>query len=232
MTLRRKTILIMTLTLLGLILLLYMVFRMIMLDSYSSLEQQVTLRDLDRARNSLQNDIDALGHSIHDWSSWDDTYQFVQDENSGFINDNLTDSTFWSLNIGLMLFVDADNKIVYGKAVDLDPNWQDILLPTFEDYVRSDSRFLRLTTGTATSGLLVVDGEPMMIASRSIMRSDDSGPAAGTLIWVRHLGAQELADLSETLKLSLDLHALSDLELPDDFRREQRVLTPASSQDV
>ena len=208
MTLRRKTILIMTVTLLGLVLLLYLVFRMIMLDSYSSLEQHITLRNLDRARNSLQNEIDALGRSIHDWSSWDDTYQFAQDDNSDFAAVNLTDNTFWSLNINLMLFVNADNEIVYGKAVDLDPNWQNMLLPTFEDYVRSDARFLRLTTATATHGLIVVGGEPLMIASRPILHNDDSGPAGGTLIWARHLGMQELANLSESLKLSLDLRSL------------------------
>jgi PAS domain S-box-containing protein len=233
MTLRRKTILIMTFTLLGLVLLLYLVFRMIMIDSYSSLEHQVTLRDLDRARNSLQNEIATLGRSIHDWSSWDTIYNELQsDTPRELLMDNLGDSTFWSLNINLMLFVDADNKIVYGKAVDLDPNWQNMLLSTFEDYVRDDGRFLRLTTGTTTNGLVVVGGEPMMIASRPILRSDDSGPAAGTLVWARHLGTQELADLSETLKLSLDLHGLSDPELPDDFRREQRALTPASNQEV
>ncbi|MEO8396805.1 MAG: CHASE4 domain-containing protein, partial [Chloroflexota bacterium] len=228
----RKTILIMTLTLLALVLLLYMVFRTIMLDSYSSLEQQITLRNTVRASNTLQKEIDRLGDSIHDWSSWDDTYQFAQHDNSDFVAINLTDNTFWSLNISLMLFVDTNNQIVYGKAVDLNADWQKTLLSNFEDYVRGDARFVRLATGTPTSGLLVVGGETMMIASRPILRSDDSGPTAGTLIWGRHLGAHELADLSETLKLSLDLRGLSAPDLPDDFRKESGLLTAASNQDV
>ena len=77
---------------------------------------------------------------------------------------------------------------------------ENTLLPTFEEYVRSDPRFLRLTTATATSGLLVIGGEPMIIASRSILHSDDSGPAAGTLIWGLHLGTQDLAEFSRVLE--------------------------------
>ena len=232
MSLRRKTILIMTSMLLGLALLLYLVFRTIMLDSYASLEQQITLRNLDRASNSINRETEGLSRSIQDWSSWDTVYQAVQTKNATELDENLDDSTFWSLNINLMLFVDDDNHILYGKAVDLDPNWQNALLSTFDEYIRSDPRFLRLTTGTMTSGLLVVGGEPMIIASHPILRNDDSGPAAGTLIWGRHLGTQELAEFSETLKLSLELHSLKDPELPADFRREIGLLTPASNQAV
>ena len=233
MTLRRKTILIMTLTLLGLVLLLYLVFRTIMLDSYSSLEQQITLRNLTRVSNSLQNEIDQLGRSIHDWSSWDTIYnELKSDTPRELLADNLDDGTFWSLNINLMLFVDAQNQIIYGKAVDLDPDWQNRLLPAAEDYARSDDRFLRLTTGTPTAGYILVDGEPLMIASRPILHSDDSGPAAGTLIWARHLGTQQLADLSQTLKFSLELRGLNDPDLSDDYLKEHSILTPASNQDV
>ncbi|MBI1284978.1 MAG: HAMP domain-containing protein [Thiobacillus sp.] len=232
MSLRRKTILMMSLMLLGLALLLYLVFRTIMLDSYASLEQQITLRNLDRASNSISREIERMGRSIHDWSSWNTIYQAVQDKDASELVDNLDDGTFWSLNINLMLFVEEDNQLLYGKAVDLDSNWQNKLLPTFEQYIQSDPRFLRLATGTMTSGLLVVGGEPMIIASRPILHNDDSGPAAGTLIWGRHLGAQELADFSEALKLSLEMHSLNDSQLPADFQRERDILTPASNQAV
>ena len=121
MSLRRKTILIMTLMLLGLALLLYLVFRTIMLDSYASLKQQITLCNLDRASASIQREVERLGRSIHDWSSWETIYQAVQNNNSHDLTENLNDSTFWSLNIDLMLFVNSDNHVFYGKAVDLDP---------------------------------------------------------------------------------------------------------------
>ena len=69
MTLRRKTILVMTLLLLGLVLLLYFVLSTIMLDSFNSLERQVTLRNLNRTTNSLNNEVNQMGRSIQDWSA-------------------------------------------------------------------------------------------------------------------------------------------------------------------
>src|SRR5262245_47185050 len=140
MTLRRKTILVMLAALAGLFLLLYVVLRSIMLDSFASLETTGALRNLSRAANSLQEDPDTIGRMIHDWASWDETYQFVQGSNPGFIDENMMDSTFWTVNINLMMFVDPNNQIVYTKAVDLDPAWQSRLQSAFVNYVNSDER--------------------------------------------------------------------------------------------
>ncbi len=232
MTLRRKTILAMSLTLVGLIVLLGIVLLIIILNSYSTLETQVTLRSLDRASNNLQDIANNLQRAIHDWSSWDESYQFVQGDNPDYIDANMGDDTFWTLDINLMMFVNTSNQIVYAKALDIDSDWTGDFLPQFEDYVNSDARFLREITSTPTAGFVVVDGLSTLIASRPILRNDDSGPKAGTLIWVRNLGVNELLEVSQSLRQTVDLRIANAPDLPDDFRAVQSKLSPVSSRMV
>ncbi len=94
MSLRRKTFLAMLLMMAVLLLLLYVVLRSIMLTSFGNLEREVVLRNLDRASNTFTDDIDHLGRAILDWSSWDESYQFVQDGSPEYITTNLPDGTF------------------------------------------------------------------------------------------------------------------------------------------
>src|SRR4051812_47556673 len=102
MLLRRKTFLLMLTILAALLVLLYVVLRIIMLNGFSAAEQQGALRNVARALNSFRDSADNLGQSIQDWSSWDDTYQFVSDHNDDYIQTNLQDATVLSLGINLM----------------------------------------------------------------------------------------------------------------------------------
>ncbi len=232
MSLRRKTLLYTAVTLVGLILLLYIVLRMIIFGSYSTLEQQDTLRNLTRAQNSFQDNANALGLAVRDWSSWDDTYQFVQDGNVDYVDVNLQDNTFRSLGINLMLFVNTSDEIVYGKALELDLGWQNRLLTAFETYASLDTRFFQLIKSNPTSGFLVVEDQPMLVAARPILHNDDSGPEAGTLIWVKHIGRQTLSDLSQSLRLNVNLHSRFSNNLPDDFKQAREQITVSSNQSV
>src|SRR5579871_2677858 len=92
MTLRRKTLISLSLNLFVLFVLLFLTLRVLLVGRFDALEQTINLRDLNRAISNFHDDASGLGNSIADWSNWDDSYQFVQDKNSDFISSNLTDS--------------------------------------------------------------------------------------------------------------------------------------------
>ncbi|MEO8391570.1 MAG: PAS domain S-box protein, partial [Chloroflexota bacterium] len=232
MTLRRKTLLIVSVTLVALVLLLYILLRGILMNSYYELEQEASLRDLNRAVASLQDHAASMERAIHDWSTWDETYTFVQDHNPTFLDSNLGDSTFWTLDVNLMLFVNNSNEIVYSKGVALETDWPSTLLAQVEQYARNDAGFLSLMSNVPTAGLVLVDGEPLLIASRPILHDDDSGPRAGTLVWGRYLGKQELVELSQALRLSVDLLSLSAPDLSSADQAGRTTLSATTAQAI
>ncbi len=230
MTLRGKTLLVMTLTLAALILLLYFVLRNVMINSYSQLESQSVLVDLDRVVNSLQDSIDDMALGMQDWSNWDATYQFVQDLNPDYVDENLVDDTFSVLNINLMLFVNSSNHIVYSKVVDPLDDGQTRFVSEFEALERQDG--LAPLTSEPTAGYFVLGGEPMMIASRPILPSDGSGSPAGTLIWGRHLDGSAISRYSDRLRLALDLRVINHADNPADIQAAQAQLSSDTPQVV
>ncbi len=228
MTLRGKTLLVMTLTLVALILLLYFVLRNVMITSYSRLENQSAQVDLDRVVNSLQDSAEDMALGMQDWSNWDATYQFVQDLNPAYIDENLGDDTFSALNINLMLFVDSSNHIVYTKVVDPFDIGKDNFAPEFADLERDGG--LASVIDAPAAGYFVLDGEPLLIASHPILPSAGSGIPVGTLIWGRHLDASTISRYSERLRLALGLWVVNQAGNPADIRTAQARLAPDSRQ--
>ncbi len=216
MTLRRKTLLVMTLVIVTPVLLVSVVLRNVTTNSYTQLEDQSALVDLDRVINSLQDSIDDMALGMQDWSNWDATYQFVQDLNPDYANENLTDDTFSVLNINLMLFLDSSNRIVYSKIFDQEGDLQANFIQDFADLERSGGLAPLLEAPTA--GYFSLDGEPLIVASQKILRSDGSGAPDGTLIWGRHLDAGAINRYSQRLRLTLNLGVTDRAENPEDMQ--------------
>ena len=119
MTLRTKTLIIIGLTLIGLVVLLWILSRPIMLDGFAAVDAERTERDVRRIRAVLACDIDALSTLASDYAGWDDTYEFIETGSEAYTDSNLVDSTFIDTKINLMLFVNSDGRIVFAKTFDL-----------------------------------------------------------------------------------------------------------------
>src|SRR4030042_457424 len=218
MTLRRKTLIIISLTLIGLIGILYAVLQTIMMGSFAELEIQNTTNNVERALNALDDDIGGLVTMTNDWATWDDTYKFIEDRNEEYIAVNPTDEGMMALRVNVMLFIDSSGEIVYGKGFDLE-NEQEVAVPQgLTTHLTGDSLLLNHPDAESSiSGILLLSEGPMLIASEPILTSDGEGPVRGSLVWGRYLDDTEVSGLAETTRLSLTVHPLSESELPPAF---------------
>ncbi|PWH19212.1 MAG: hypothetical protein DDG59_03850, partial [Anaerolineae bacterium] len=71
-------------------------------------EQSAIQRDLRRIHNTIERELDTLSAIATDWSAWDDTYQFIQDLDPGYIQANLNSSTFTDLSLNLIAIVSSE----------------------------------------------------------------------------------------------------------------------------
>src|SRR5476649_826409 len=71
---------------------------------YVKLEADNVKKDTARTVDALGSKVDQLAIKIPDWSSWDDTYKYIQDHNSAYIESNVQNSALQSLSINFMLF--------------------------------------------------------------------------------------------------------------------------------
>jgi len=184
-------------TLLGLIVLLYILTNFILIGSYDKLEEQDTLMNTERARDALISDINRLHMAVGDWAPWDDTYNFIQDGNKKYIESNFGTSTMANLKVNFVLFYNHSGHLVYGAGFDLK-NGENIPIPiSFRSDMSPNNILLNHTSlESSISGIMMIPEGPILIASNPIITSDHNGPIRGTLIMGSFLDIETLSNIT------------------------------------
>lgn len=218
MSLRKKTIYIISFTFLCLILLLYIIFTNIIGRGFSHLENEYIQNNVNQVISVLKDDVIGLNTSISDWSNWDDTYEFIEDNNYKYIRSNLGDSTFTQLGINSIIFINSSGNIVFGKGYDLENKKPFDIPDDFKKIVLSDNFFSRLIDSDHNvSGIIMTSQGPALIAAKPILHSDGSGASRGIVIMSKYLNYDEIKRISHTTGLSLDIKKIYNNSLPKDF---------------
>jgi sensor domain CHASE-containing protein len=82
MSLRKKTILLISVTMFSLMGLLYGLARLIVLNSFAKLETQEVYQNVQRVLNTLSQELEKIDSTALVWSAWDVTYIFIEDGNA------------------------------------------------------------------------------------------------------------------------------------------------------
>ncbi len=229
MTLHKKVLISIGLTIAGLIVVLYVVSQSIFMGSYADLEEQHAAQDIERVTRALTADIETLASIVYDWAPWDATYDFVDDVKDGnteYAEENLVESVFVNLDVNLMLFSDASGQIVFSKAVDLQ-EWAEVPVPPSLSQHLADNAYLldHADPESYKKGILLLPEGPMLVASRPILTSDYAGPINGTLLMGRYLDSVKIEELAELTQLSLAVHLFGDSQIPSDFETARAALS-------
>lgn len=225
MTLRRRTLFTIGITLIGLIAILYFLAQTILLDSFIQLERQSLEQDVRRVTSAVQDVITQLDHFNQDWAGWDDTYIFVQDQNEAYIHDNLSDQFYIKQQINLTLFVDTDGKVVYGKLFDLESERALPLLADAQSLLTS-KEILNLPELTSrVTGIITLPEGRLLFSSRPILTSEYQGPIQGTIIMGQFLDQTVIDHLAANTHLSIKMWSFDADRLPSDVQTIPAQLT-------
>ena len=176
MTLRKKTLVSITITTLLLIAVMLLLSSHIILGSFSRLEEQSTAEcpaDLTPARRRNGQ----TGEHLKDWSNWDDTYQFAVDGNRSYVENNLNDASLVNLNVNFMVFTNNKGHVVYEKAVDLHEEHDAVLPAALRKHIKNSAILSRIEDESLASGIVLMPEGPVLIASAPILNSLEEGPA-------------------------------------------------------
>ncbi len=216
MTIRTKALLIIGVSLILMGGLIYAASRFTFMRGLQEIEARQTNQNVERVLAALSYLISDLETDTADWASWDDTYAFIEDVNGEYIKSNLTDETFITLRLNVMLFVHHSGRIVFSKAFDLEREQE---IPTSPDLLRqlSDNSPLLSRPGTYsfTSGIILLKEGPVLITSKPILTSENKGPVRGTLIFARYLNAETINYLSQVTLFPITVRPLDNVVYPD-----------------
>ena len=227
MTLRRKTLLIIGITIISLIVIISFASQEILMSSFEQLEQNEMHLNVERFSSAILDNISNISSTVSDWAYWDDTVDFIEGSYPEYIDDNLSGTTLENLQLNFMLFINSSGEMHYGFAVDLqsgeDLPISDELLQYISDY---PTLIFHPDAESISEGLILAGETPILVASRPILNSDQEDPPHGALIMGRFLDDQEIQFLSETVQVSANIFRLNQPPLPEDVQLASVNLSP------
>jgi PAS domain S-box-containing protein len=204
----------------------YTVSQKIMIDSITVSESKETESNAQRFTTNLNIELQNLNKTDSDWAPWDDTYQFIENNNTAYINSNLPDQTFINLGLNLMLFINQSRQLVFGKAFDLE-NQTAINLPDSEISQILNNNFLYTNdTEQSEGGLILFGGAPMLVISQPILTSEGEGPVRGALIMGCFLDKSESDAIAKAVGLPVTIFTIGTSQMPADFQLASKSLSP------
>jgi diguanylate cyclase (GGDEF)-like protein len=164
------------------------------LSNYHAIETLQNERIVEGLIKNIQTQIDFTKRIVVDYAEWDDTYAFVQGENSDYVHANFRQNseTLETLGVCTMVFVDAKGELAYSiDAAQASHSVQDI-----EDLVDNIQEH--------SSGFLLANGILHFYYARPITNSDKTLSPNGWLLAMDKIDLFELKSHNPELqKVSL-----------------------------
>jgi signal transduction histidine kinase len=238
--LRIKALLIVAITLASLVLILYIPLRIFLFSRFVALEEQMVRTDLQRAQSALLGDLHDLEVYNASYAIWDDSYGFVADHNPSYIERNYYDQFFSDSRLNLLLAVDADGQVIFGKQFNLSTQAETPLSQRFQQLSKGDPLLGKQVESGSKTGIVLLSEGPMLIATHEILTSEGHGPSRGTLIMGRFLDTSETQRLAQNTQLTFAFYQLDDPQISDDLRsmraasadRTQPIINALSEQEI
>lgn len=222
MTLKQRTLAITGVAILVLTVILLFTANRILLTGFDTLERQNVDENVKRAQNALQGELINLDAFAQDWAFWDDTYDFINDQNDQYVKKNWVQSTFLSERLNAIVLIDLEGNLIYQQGFDLNTK---TMMPLPNELTSQVDKLRIKDSEGKVSGILMLQEGPMLVAARPILDSDKQMPVGGTVVVGRYLDKIKLNDLADTAQLTLSVETFRSDPIPSDFEMARDRLT-------
>ncbi len=233
MTLRRKTLLFLGGTLLGLFLLLSVTATRIWLAGFAELERNESKANVRRVADALDERIAKIGQAADDYAGWDDTYQYILDGNQRYIDANLTNESWANLEVNLVVYASTSGQMRYGIIYDSVRQKTEPLPREIMEILRAKGILKFANTTESHRGIVILPqenrktgtpGRALLFASRPILTSARKGPIRGAVVFGRYFDAREVSKLTSLTHFSVAIQNLNADVLPSGFQSARSAL--------
>lgn len=209
MSLREKLFLALAFTLLALIIFLCTTSAILVLSNIGKIERKQIDDDSIRVQSYLLAEIERLKVIGNDWANWDETYALVSGNDTNYIERNINETSIGNFSVNTVIFAGSQSNVIWATDYDVEQMSLRPAAPERINDILGHRGLLHAPEATnEIKGLFMVRGQPALICSSPILRSNYQGPAAGSLIFIRNLDAHFLEAMSERVLLPVRVQSL------------------------
>lgn len=198
----------------------FLVLKQVVAPAFDELERQQAETNLVRAVKAISNDLDNLSAIVGDWALWDDAFDYVTGDYPYFEESNLARPTLSNLDLSLLAVYDADHQLLWGQVADGDTTTDVGALGILDPGTSTAKALITHTDPSGhIEGLVRTGLGPMLLSSWPIVRSDGTGPIAGTMIMGQLMDEVHQALLRERTEVMLGWQLIENVAaIPEDLR--------------
>ena len=213
MKLKTKIIIVIFISCLATLATLYTAAASIILPSYQDIENQQTRNGVDQTLTTINYRLSEFYGKVRDYAAWDDTYVFVQNYDQEYVDDNL-EMSFDNLQLNLVVVADNDGNLVYCQSYDLNYSEPIDTSEEAKAFLQTDKALWNFTDNDQMkTGIILIDGQPVLIAISPILKSSLEGPIMGGLLFGRYLDSQEEQRLTEIMGIDFSFSTIDEFKL-------------------
>jgi PAS domain S-box-containing protein len=224
-----------------LVVLLWICSQVVLLKSFTSLEENSVRKNVQVVLNTLTDDLSNLNSIATHFATADDSNAFIQDSNPRYIKENLNALTFIHQRLNVILFINTSGTIVFSRGFDLKEQKIVPEIAGLQEHLKHGSLLLNYyKQNKSMTGILALPKGPMFISSHPVLNSEGKGSIKGMLLMGRYLTPTEIAQLSQKTHLDLTFQPFResqalpklDLSLHSFNRTRQIVVEPSGSDSI
>ncbi len=193
----------------------YLIITIIVSQRHLQIERKLAQQEIALFNHALLREEEFLKIIAHNWSTRNDTYNFIQTPNTEYIKSNFTDTTLTRGRFNLLYFFRLDGSIVWRRLLDLETGGEISIDELPPSGLPPDHPLLHLPeVDDAINGLVHTAYGPLLITSQPIVASEKKGPIVGTMMLGRFLTDELMTKLQLQTKIHcriVDLDAKNTL---------------------
>ncbi len=227
MSLRNKTLLLLSLVLAGLLLLVLGTGYKVVLQGFYRVEQQEATMHVRQVRAALDYELKKLGELVGDWAAWDHTYAFVArraanlmrspslvegDFTGHYLSFNFSKETFRALQLNLVLVLAREGKTLYARHYDLSSQTFATLPADLLSHLREEEICLP-GDNARREGLLWLREGVLLLACHPIPAHSPNESSGGMVLMGRFLGPILYSQIQRIIAVEFSMHPVNPTAL-------------------
>jgi diguanylate cyclase (GGDEF)-like protein/PAS domain S-box-containing protein len=186
--------------------------RYLILRKFENIERNDVARSVEVMRKALLTKNTEIETTSRDYARWDDMYSYVSSLDPNFEYQNFSEAGLDEMNVDLVWLLDTRGRLISSFENDTDD--AHYRHPASDPVNAEINRLTPLVRSVldqeGTLRLVNINGVPHVIAAHTVLHSDRSGPAAGTLVFARRIGPPEIASIGADAQQNVRFVLLDD----------------------
>jgi len=178
----------------------------ILLSDYSNIEKNSIIRDVERVNNTINSEVENISAFVKDYSTWDDSYVFSNNQNEEFISSNFRSyaSSFRKFRVNFMIYTDKEGKVILSKGFNLNTDKEGLLSQNIENEILLKVKQISIMKQSKSiAGVIEINNTPTILVTEPITTSDGMKKSGGMIISGRYLDANQISQIGSSLKVNL-----------------------------